>query len=179
MFQVWILCMSNCPTHFLFNSIGHSRKTFLFLYYVLFLFSLDSLCKWISHTYRFLVWNRSPFMGNHACRVMSESNNGILGTLKLEPGISSKALIVVLKYNQILWDRYKTVPPSSILLAWCLLGMLCIVSQYSIITRGIVQRFPFNIMAELKVWVWVSCSKYTKVHFMNVQIYGGQGTVSL
>ncbi len=39
-------------------------------------------------------------------------------------------------------------------------------SQYNIITEGIVQRLPFNIMAYLIMWGWVSCSWYIKVHFI-------------
>ena len=38
---------------------------------------------------------------------------------------------------------------------------------------------PFNKIANFNFWVWVSCSQYIKVHFMNVQIYGGQETVAL
>ncbi len=49
--------------------------------------------------------------------------------------------------------------------------------MYNTITEGIVQRLPFNITADLKQCVWVSYSQYVKVHFTDVQINGGQGTV--
>ena len=53
----------------------------------------------------------------------------------------------------------------------CLYGLYCCitntVSQYNIITKGIVQRPAFNIMSDLKLWVWFSCSKLSKFS-MNV-----------
>ena len=45
---------------------------------------------------------------------------------------------------------------------------------YYTITKGIVQRPPFNITVDLKLWVFC-----TKVHSVSVQIYRGHRTVSL
>ncbi len=61
----------------------------------------------------------------------------------------------------------------------CPCRLQCSVSFINIIPNGMVQWHPFNIMAYIKLWGWVSCSQYVKVHFINAQIYGGQGTVSL
>ena len=46
-----------------------------------------------------------------------------------------------------------------------------IIGKYYTISEGIVQRPPFNITSDLKMWVRVVCIYYTKVHFVTVQIY--------
>ncbi len=46
----------------------------------------------------------------------------------------------------------------------------------NIIPEGIVQRAPFNLMAYLKLRVWVLCSQHIQAHYVNVQIHKDQGT---
>ena len=55
----------------------------------------------------------------------------------------------------------------------------CYYTDYDIITKGIVQRPQFNMIADLKLWVWVSISPYIKVYCMDVQMYEDQRIVSL
>ncbi len=88
--------------------------------------------------------------------------------------------------EQKLDEVYLTIPNSRIHFEpfWTEQGtlrstILLLQSNFYTITEGMVLRPPFNITADLKLWGWVSYLQYTKVHFMNIEIYRGQGTESL